>query len=170
MFEIKEAWKPIPNFSNYLVNVDGEIFSTLQNRFMKSSTTLMGHRKITLVADWDGERYTRSVAQIVAEAFVDPPNFLCDQVILLDGDFMNLKADNLAWRPRWFAWKYARQLKIQQPVHYHNLRVINLTTGRQYASIVEAGITEGLLFHDIWRSTYTGTAIFPNKAIFEVLH
>ncbi len=78
-------------------------------------------------------------------------------------------ADNLAWRPERFAWLYTRQMKKPQPVYYKNLEIHNHTTDRYYESIIDAGITEGLLFADIWRSTYTGETVFPYGHQFEVV-
>lgn len=94
---------------------------------------------------------------------------MCDQLIILDGNLSNVIFTNLAWRPRWFAWKYTRQLRVPQPLHYHNLAVCNLTTEFRYTSIVVAGIEDGLLFSDIWRSTYTRTPVYPQGYIFEII-
>ncbi len=104
----------------------------------------------------------------MAQAFVPSPNVLCDQVVLLDGTLTNVMAENLVWRPQWYAWKYARQCKIEQPRHYWNLAVENIDTGVRYQSIIEAGISEGLLFDSIWRSTYSGDPVYPNNHIFEI--
>lgn len=160
-------WVPIPEFPNYEINEFGEIYNRRIQAPMRTSFTNHGHEKITLTAS-DGTRHTRSVAHMVAEAFVEPPNVLCDQVVLLDGDLSNVAASNLVWRPRWFAWKYVRQLKTPQPLHYRNLHVANVTANVEYISIIQAGMTEGLLFADIWRSTYTGSKVFPYGSVFEI--
>lgn len=164
-----ELWITIPEFSNYEISNLGRVGNISTNYIMRTSLTNHGHVKITLKSDWSNERFTRSVARMVAESFIDKPNWMCDQVIILDGDFSNVIMDNLAWRPRWYAWKYTRQLKTEQPLHYKNLPVHNIITDVYYNSIVEAGIREGLLFDDIWRSTYTGVPLFPNGSIFEVI-
>jgi hypothetical protein len=166
---IEEVWKIIPEFSNYQISNLGRIYNIKYDHVMRTSLTNFGHVKISLKSDWSNERFTRSVAQIVAEAFLEPPNWKCDQVIILDGDFSNVAASNLAWRPRWYTWKYTRQLKKTQPIYYRNLAVHNITNNIYYDSIVEAGMTEGLLFEDIWRSTYTGAYLFPNGSRFEVI-
>ena len=114
-------------------------------------------------------RFTRSVAMLVAQAFVEPPNFLSDTLVVLDGDLTHVAASNLVWRPRGFAWKYAHQLKVDQPLYYRNLPVFNVVKNVEYESIVAAGMYEGLLFDDIWRSTYSGIKTFPNSSIFEIV-
>lgn len=164
-----EEWAEIPGFSNYLVSNLGNIFNTRYNKIMRTSINNFGHVKITLKADGTGERFTRSVAFLVAEAFLEPPNWMCDQIIVLDGDFENVKSTNLAWRPRWYAWKYTRQLKDTQPLHYRNLVVHNITDNSYYNCIIDAGISEGLLFSHIWRSTYSGDHIFPYGSVWEVV-
>lgn len=110
-----------------------------------------------------------SVALLVAEAFVEPDNLLCDQVVVLDGNFQNVAAENLRWRPKWFAWKYTHQLKTRQPLHYCNLPVVNIDTDEEHDSIIDAGIKYGLLFEDVWRSTFSGTPIYPYRERYEIL-
>lgn len=165
----EEVWQTIPDFSNYNISNLGRVYNIRRNSIMRTSLTNHGHVKITLKSDWTGQRFTRSVAVMVAEAFVESPNWMCDQIIVLDGNFSNVAATNLAWRPRWYVWKYTRQLKIKQPLHYRNLSVRNITNDFYYNSIIEAGIKEGLLFDDIWRSTYTGLKLFPNGSVFEIV-
>ena len=167
MIQTESTWRTIPEFPNYDIDQYGNIYNARTRSFMKSSYTNHGHVKITLM-DHEHVRHTRSVALLVAIAFVKPPNVLCDTVIMLDGNLSNVSASNLAWRPRWFSWKYVRQLKTQQPIHYKNLRVANITDNVEYNSIVHAGMVEGLLFADIWRSTYTGDPVFPNGSVFEI--
>jgi hypothetical protein len=165
---IEERWKTILEFPRYEISNRGNIYNNYQKQFMQISQNNFGNMKITLT-DYDGARHTRSVAQLVAEAFVSPPNELCDRLIVLDGDVSNVSAENLAWRPRWFAQKYSRQLKITQPIHYHNLAVLDCMTGVEYDSIVDAGIAEGLLFEQIWQSTYRGNSVYPTGSVFEIV-
>jgi len=160
-------WYTLPEFPDYEVNQLGEIYNNRTRSLMRTSRTNHGHVKITLLGR-DGCRHTRSVALFVAEAFVDIPNGLCDTVLIKDGDLSNVAAYNLAWRPRGFHQKYMRQLRVPQPTHYHNLWVTNITDNIQYDSIVQAGMYEGLLFADIWRSTYSGSHVFPYGSVFEV--
>lgn len=168
---INEVWETIPEFPTYSISNVGRVWNHKFDREMKINPNNFGLMKITLTDDETGERYDRSVAKLVAEAFVKKPNTRCDHVIFLDGDFSNLVHTNLAWRPRAFTWRYTHQLKEidHQPNHYYNLEVQNLATGVIYENIIAAGKAEGLLFDDIWRSTYTKAPIFPNIHIFEVV-
>jgi hypothetical protein len=164
----EEVFRVIPEFPNYSIGSLGNVFNHRTDRLMRTSRTIFGYVKITLT-DFEGRRFTRSVAQLVAEAFIIPPNALCDNVVVLDGDLSNLRAENLVWRPRWYAWQYRHQFGRPQPLHFQNLPVRNTQTQAVYSSVMDAGMAEGLLFIDIWRSTYTGDAIFPYEAVFEVI-
>ncbi len=167
-----ELWRTIPEFPYYQISNLGRVYNDRFDCFMATSLNNFGHVKISLVSEGlesAKERFTRSIAQLVAEAFVEPHSPLCDQVTVLDGNFANVVASNLVWRPRWFSWKYTHQLKTQQPRHFYNLAVHNQNTGEVYPSIIETGIKEGLLFKDIWESTYTGKQVYPTGDIFEII-
>lgn len=157
-----ERWTQIPDFPIYSVSNLGRIRNDTTGRMMSPTpSTPAGHLKISLLTTGivDGElvevRRTVSVALLVAAAYVRVPDVLSNAVVILNGDLSDVAAKNLVWRPRWYAWKYRRQLLCQQPLHFHNLRVRNISTGQQYLSIVRAGMTEGILFDDIWRSCCT---------------
>lgn len=167
VFNYGETWLDIPHFSRYQISSEGRVFNKVSGVYMKTSQNNFGHPKISLL-DEDGKRYTRSPAVLVAKAFVKPPNNICDRVVYLNGEHDDIRSENLVWRPRWFAWKYARQLKQVQPVHYHNLKVKNILNGNVYTNVIEAGMMEGLLYEHIWHSTYTGRPVFPDGSIWAV--
>lgn len=155
-----ELWEVIPQFPRYMVSNQGGIFDLGRDRYLTPSPNNHGHLRVGL---WDEHmvRYTRTVAPFVARAFVKVPDRWCDRVVVLNGDLSNIAAVNLAWRPYGFAWEYTHQLKQQQPIQFHNLQVRNINTGKEYQSIVHAGVAEGRLFKDIWRSTFTRDRIYP---------
>jgi hypothetical protein len=169
---IREEWKRIWEFPQYSVSNYGRIRDEHRDRLMATSQTTHGHVKISLRDRHTGERYTRSVALLVAQNFVERPDALSDAVIVLDGKPENVVAWNLAWRPAWFAWHYAHQFRCQQPIAFQNLRVRNITRGYVYRSVIEAGVNEGLLFDDIWRSCCTPSEnrprIYPHRCQYEV--
>lgn len=160
-------WRIIPEFPNYAVNDHGQVIQIHTNRMMQVSYTRQGGAKVSLTG-LEGRR-TLSVARLVAKAFVEPPNPLSTAVIVLDGNQHDLRATNIAWRPPSFAWKYIRQLREHTPIIYLNLRVRDVTTNREYMNIVDAAQTHGLLYSDIWRSTYTGYTVYPGNSVFEVV-
>jgi hypothetical protein len=167
-----EEWKPVEDFPEYLVSSLGQIYNTRQDKLMAKSRTTQGDLKVTMSIG--GDRVTRSVRVLVAEAFVAKPvagrgfhrTAVPDTVIVLDGDQENITSYNLAWRPRWFANRYARQFKVPQPADFEFRPVMNLNTRAIYNNILEAGMREGLLFVDIYKSATTGTNVYPGDSAF----
>ncbi len=165
--EVDQLWTPIDEFPQYEVSSWGLIFSHRRKSVIRPTRNNHGHLRISLVNTYG--RFTRSVALLVATAFVPAEDSLSDTVVIRDGVKTNCAADNLMWRPRGFAWEYTHQLSAPRLLHYTNLPVVNTRTGVVYPSVEMAGIQEGLLFKDIWRSTYTGQRCYPSHAAFEVL-
>lgn len=166
-FMDEERWGPIPGFSKYNISTHGNVYNMKRGSHVRTSYTNHGHPKVSLIDD-EGERHTLSISLLMARTFLEAPPPRFDSVIVLDGDLERLRASELAWRPTWFAWKYVRQLNTQQPIYYHNLQVVNVDTRDLYPSIVVAGMTEGLLFEDIWMSTHTGMSVFPHGYSYEI--
>lgn len=164
-----EVWAPIEGHPGYVVSNYGQIAKMgREDRPMRISQTVTGHAKIGLLDEW-GERKTRSAAVLVATAFVEREQDNCDNVIIKNMNYTDLRAENLAWRPDGFAWEYANQFNRQIPRHYVNLQVADIVHEIQYPNIMEAAGQQGLLFKDVWRSTYTGDETFPTRSIFVVV-
>lgn len=171
---IREEWRRIYEFPQYSISNYGRVRDEHRDRLMATSPNGFakynrGHLKISLLDRATGVRYTRSIALLVAQNFVPAPDALSDAVIRLDGKEENVVAWNLAWRPHWFAWQYSHQLREDQPLAFTNLHVQNMDQGFVYKSIIEAGKSEGLLFHDLWRSVNTGARIYPHRCVYQVV-
>lgn len=140
-----ERWKPIEGFEDYYVSSNGLItVARSSNRTLAYHRNQRGILSVTLRKD--GVQYRRSVAGIVARAFVPPSEYgeLFDTPIHLDGDRANCVALNLMWRPRWFAIRYHQQFKIHHPPAWFN-PVVDLRTGYTYDSLYTAATTHGFL-------------------------
>lgn len=162
-----EVWSVIPEFTDYSISNIGRVYNNKLGVMMATSLTLQGHVKVSLRSD-AGIRRTLAVSWMVARAFVESPDILCDHVLLKDGNLQNVAATNLEWRPYWFCYRYALQMRTEPYRHYVNLPIYNCTNRRRYSSIVECGIREGLLFEDIWRSANTATSVYPYHYVFRV--
>ena len=103
-------------------------------------------------------QYKRALSILVAEAFVLRPSFTFDTPINLDGDRRNNRADNLLWRPRWFATKYYQQFQQTHPCF--SRKVQNIETGEVFNTSWEAALALGALDRDIAFSIVSG-AIVP---------
>lgn len=163
-----ELWTNIPGFPNYDISNRGEIYNLKREILMQRSLTREGYPKISLL-NASGDRITCSIPIMVADCFVDPPDRSCDRIVALDGNKSNTWADNLVWRPGGYAWRYTRQLKETQPDHYKNLQVANTRDDILYDSIIEAGMSEGVLYDHIWKSTYTSDPVPITWSVYEIV-
>lgn len=148
-----EKWAVIPEFPLYSISTHGRVQNNRTRRTLATSTTSFGHVKVKLRPP-HGDPRTMSVPLLVAQAFIEPPDPLCDNVILLDGNLQNVHVDNLGLRPRWFAWKYARQLRTEYHKPYHTMSIYCEDTNRIYPSTIACGMEHGLLFRDIWNAAW----------------
>lgn len=161
---METEWRTIPEFPEYLVSNTGEVVNGKTGKWMQLSSTQRGAVKVGLVHH--GKQYTRSVSVLVADAFVPGRDAIYDTPIHLDGDKTNNRADNLAWRPRWFALAYTKQFDaISENDRLGPLR--DIATDQRYYDIVEAGTLHGLLFTDIRRAIVMKESVFPTIQRFE---
>lgn len=159
-----ESYKVIPEFPNYMVTSFGRVYNISKNRYMAASPT--EHGDLTVGLNKNGYQYRRSIKRLVAEAFVEGRSLLFDTPIHLDNDRENLHADNIVWRPRWFAWKYSRQFEEVIPSWAHSGPVINTVTGEEFDTIIDAAILTGSLILDIRWSLLNKMHVFPHRGIF----
>jgi predicted GNAT superfamily acetyltransferase len=154
-------WVTIEEFPRYSISNFGHVVNKATGRYMALTKNKAGIVKVGLMKD-DGNQYQRSVKVLVAEAFVPGRDEVFNTPIQLDGDQTNLRADNIVWRPYWFAWKYTNQFEYIKPVHTNKRRrIMDVKTLELYQNVYEVATTHGLLFVDIWRSIHFHEPIFP---------
>jgi len=160
---LEEHWEVIHDFPTYSVSDLGNVMNNKTVRDMHLTLTRQGDVKVGLVKA--GKQYTRSVKVLVAEAFVPGEDDLFDTPTQLDGHQHNNRADNLVWRPRWFAWKYTRQFS-ESSSNNNAGPIFDMDTRERYADVYEAATVNGLLFKDVWRSINLGLPCFPTHQVF----
>jgi NUMOD4 motif-containing protein len=155
---MEEQWKSIPTFPDYKVSNLGAVRNIRFDRYM----TIIRNRDGLCVVGLSkkGRQHKRSLPLLVAHAFVkrERPDF--DQPIHLDGDQLNNRADNLAWRPHWFAVKHAAQFR--RPPRMNTEQVIDLNTGRVYINAWQACIENGLLHKELVYAMLNRAPVFPS--------
>lgn len=163
---MSENWVRIEEFPSYNISDQGRVLRWTTGNVVKQSYTRDGHVKIGLVQD--GVQYQRSLAPLVAVAFVEGQTATFNTPIHLDGNQANNRAENLVWRPRWFAWKYARQF---YEIDISDVRhpVIELNSETVYDNVVDAAIINGLLFKDVLLSIMKQISTFPTMQKFAFL-
>ena len=166
---MQKEWRPIEGYPSYLVSSEGEIVNRTTFRPLRYGTTREGNRFVSLMRD--GGRDTKMVKNIVAIAFVDGWSYLYNTAILLDGNKDNLRADNIVWRPRWFALQYAHQF-VDPPAYKDAGPIREIISGEIFTTVAEAAVKYGLLMRRVWASTFLNPRIevFPGKMSFEVIH
>jgi hypothetical protein len=148
----EERWNTILDFPMYEVSNFGEIRNKDSGKVLRQSKNGYGIVKVGLFRE--GFRTSRSVALLVADAFVFGRNDLCNTPIHLNMDHTDNRADNLRWRPRWFAWKYSQQFDrprtelTSKPIYEHLDKV-------WYDDAFEAAMVNGLLVREIIKSIHT---------------
>ena len=90
--------KTITNFTRYIIDKDGDIYSTISNKFLKLSVMPSGYQKVTLRND-EEDAATFLVHRLVAIHFIPNPNNL-REVNHIDGNKENNCIDNLEWCTR----------------------------------------------------------------------
>lgn len=157
-----ERWAPIPGFPKYSVSDYGRIRRDSSGRILALSVNQFGVVTVGLMGP-HSVQYHRSVPLLVANAFVDGKTRWFDTPICLDGDRMNNRAVNLAWRPRWFAKKYNRQFRYDG-YEYPPLidaPIKNLKTGELFTNSIEVAKWYGVLEEDLIKSMELRTYVWP---------
>lgn len=168
---MSERWVDIPGFPEYEISDHGRVYSKYSGHDLSLSMNTRGHIKVNL--SLEGEIHTRSVRVLVANAFVEVPDRLRIEthdldVINLDGNPENNNWENLAWRPRWFSWKYTRQFNQPVPAEY-NVNLLNTLTGEVFTSVMDAGVAHGELWEYVYASAIDGRPVYPSGAVYEFL-
>lgn len=163
---MREQWKELDEFPDYAVSDLGNVVNIKTDMPRRTSINQQGIVKISLYIG--RELITRSVAVLVAEAFVPGQSDLANTPIHLDGDRENCRADNLMWRPRWFAVQYHRQFHSEE-FHNSDVPIRDVETGLEYESVKEACIALGLYYNDVYRSYIHGRPVPFTLQVFELM-
>lgn len=161
-----EEFGNINGFPGYSVSVWGRVRRDSNGRIMALTRNQQGIINVGLTRD--RIQYKRSLAILVARAFLPEPslpNF--STPIHLDGDQSNCRADNLMWRPRWFAVKYHQQFRYRRRPSRKPIREVH--TGEVFKNAWTAALTFGLLERDILMAIHNRTYVTPTFQVFEVM-
>jgi hypothetical protein len=153
-------WKTIPSFQSYSVSDMGQVRNDDTGRIMAIRKNPHGVRYVGLMKG--AKQRNVSLPRLVAEAFVArPPQDRKQEftaVIHLNGEQDNNRADNLMWRPHWFAMKYTQQFKVGPTIE---TPVVELKTQEFYACPWVAALSFGLLEREIVASGLNRTFVWP---------
>jgi len=162
-----ERWAEVPDFPFYKVSNYGQVRRNDRENSVGVHLNQQGIAYVSLMGGPQNDvQYHRGLARLVASAFVPQDREAFDTVINLDGDRLNCVADNLEWRPRWFAIQYHMQFKDR----FHNpiespLR--DMSTGDVYDNSWDVVTTFGLLEKDVVLSVDNYTVCWPTFKRFQ---
>lgn len=156
-------WRPIRPFPGYSVSSEGFVRNEESGQQMALLVNQRGVVHVGLTKN--RVQYKRAVGLLVANAFIDNPyGPAFDCPINLDGDRYNNRVVNLAWRPKWFAVKYHRQLEEAHFDDYYPIEEVE--THHQFYNPWKAAIAYGLLQVDILLSLNRGVKVWPSRTSF----
>ena len=90
--------RPIKDYPGYLINEDGEVYSTKRGKLKKLKTRIESSGAIMIIIRNDDHRKIFLVSKLVLEAFRDNPENKT-RVGYLDNNQSNVKLKNLVWLP-----------------------------------------------------------------------
>lgn len=160
-----DEWYPVEGFEGYSVNPLGQIRHDYSKRILGVRFNQFGVPYVGLMRN--GRQCIRSLPRLVADAFIERPNAIFDTPIQKDGNLENCRADNLTWRPRWYAVKYKRQFDV--PYHHpirSSIRV--LEDDIVFRNSFEAACYYGVLEKEIVESVLNRTYAWPSYKFFEL--
>lgn len=160
-----EQWLPLKGYPGYSASDEGRIRNDLRDSIL-AVVRVKGRRSYVGLVQ-NKVQVKRSLSKLICETFVynERPEYF-DTPIHLDGDLSNCRADNLLWRPRWFADRHSVQfnLNLVDPGP-----VKNIDTGVVYDSVWSVVFAHGVLFNDVVLSIINKTWVFPLMNCFEWL-
>ena len=86
--------RPIKNYENYLIDIEGNIYNTTTNKPLKGSISEHGYKYYRLSKD--GKKKMFYAHRLVAEMFLSNPNNFTI-VNHIDGNKLNNNVNNLEW-------------------------------------------------------------------------
>lgn len=155
-----ERWLQVDEFPRYQVSDQGRIMNIDTERVMSMVVNAAGVLAVYLVRD--GTQYSRGVAKLVASHFLPHSTDMNSAPMHRNGDRTDNRAENLVWRPRWYAIKYLRQFEEYRPPYVH-VPVKEMESGLVFPNSWEATQHFGLLEYEIAKSFHMWEA---NKELY----
>lgn len=162
----QEEWEIIDEFPEYEVSTEGRVLTRKTGHIKVPTQNQFDVPSVLLVRG--GQHFRRSVPLLVATQFIPKPNPKWDCPININGDRLDNRVRNLAWRPRWFAVKYNVQFS-EFYVPAANTPVVDQESGKIYQSTWHAAVANGLLDTDVWLSILNRTITFPTNQRFKLV-
>lgn len=161
-----ERWMGVPDFPSYSVSTEGRVRNDKTDRILRTAPNQSDTEMVGLMRN--NVQFKRSVALLVASAFVEKPRPTFDTPVNVNGHRHDCRAENLVWRPRWYAVLYNRQFRepwatpIVVPVRH-------LASRKIFPNSFAAAVHFGLLEKDICLSVFNNTYVWVTFDRFEIV-
>lgn len=160
-----EHWLPLQDYPGYSASDLGRVRNDKRECVLAPKFDASGFTFVGLIRD--GRQVQRGLARLVARSFVECPDAIppFNTPIHLDGNKQDCRADNLMWRPRWFAQAYMRQMLDFDTEM--NTRLIRKCHNGEVYKLYDLITTEGLLITQVIKSILGVGNVFPTMDTFE---
>jgi hypothetical protein len=156
---MQEEWVPVKDFEEYDLSNFGRVWSPYRNRLIRDRMNQTNVRTVWFTRD--GVRHSRALSLLVANHWLpEPERYDFNTPIHLDGDRQNCRADNLMWRPRWFAVDFHKE-RYRLAFPDWQGKIENIETGEIFDNPREASSRYGNFEVDIYLSIVNGVSVFP---------
>ena len=157
---MQEIWESLETigFPGYIISNKGEVRNEKNGRVLKLSANQYGVVRVGLMKREEGKQITLSLSRLVARMFVPGHGPTFNTPINLNGNREDCTAENLAWRPRWFAVKYFAQFKGEPLLA---VEICDIETLWEFENSRDAAVKNGLLEEDVMKSVVNGDPCFP---------
>jgi hypothetical protein len=158
-------WHPVRGFPGYSINREGEVRHDKNERILQPRYNQYGVPYVGLMRNW--RQCSRSLPRLVATTFVSEPTDIFNTPIQIDGNPLNCHADNIMWRPRWYAVLYKRQFEERyfDPI---DERIIVVDGHETFPDSFSAACRFGLLEREVVLSIKNNTPAWPTYQKFEL--
>jgi hypothetical protein len=162
-----DDWRPVEGFPGYSINPLGQVSRDSTGRLLVPRYNQYGVPYVGLMREW--QQCIRSLPKLVARAFLPRPSEIFDTPVQIDGDRSNCRADNLMWRPRWYAVLYNRQFEDGRYDHPIDAPVRAINEGEKFPNSLAAACRYGLLEREVVLSVVNRTPAWPTYQYFEMV-
>jgi hypothetical protein len=166
MTTMTEQWVAVGGFPGYSVNSLGQVRKDSNGRVLCTRVNQYGVPYVGLMRNW--KQVIRSLPRLVADAFVPGQTRIFNTPVNLNGDRLDNRADNLMWRPRWYAVLYNNQFedRYDNPIE---VPIREIETGEEFPNSMTAAMRFGLLEREIVLSILNNTWAVPTFQKFELV-
>lgn len=165
---ITDEWVAVEGFPGYSVSPSGHVRKDSSGHVLRIRCNQYGVPYVGMMREGRRHQCVRSLPRLVATTFVPQPNDIFDTPINRNGNRVDCRVENLAWRPHDYAVKYNNQFvdRYDNPI---DTPVRDVDTGQEYPNSLAAACANGLLEREVVLSIFNRTVAWPTYQEFEIV-